>query len=163
MDDLDFGHQVAAAVVENARSFPSQCKSQIERAPRGRVIRIRPAGLTGKGRRGLWGLRLDFRWPMTMAHSGWIYYRATRAVEGDDTTRMGLLLEDGLAELTQFALLRTGGQGCLVGVGPKARQALRAAAQAEASYNPANFDSDGYAIIQLDEGGDPAAVETPDW
>lgn len=157
MNDLGFRDEVGPAVLENARSFPSQCRSQIERAPQGTVIRIRPAGSTSERSREVWGLRVEFRWPMTMAHSGWIYYHARRAVESDDTTRVGLLLDDGLAELAQFALLRTGRQACLLAVGPRAREALRAAAEAEASYNPASFDEDGYPIAQLNERGRPVA------
>ena len=155
MSDLDFRQEVAAAVLENARSFPSQCRSQIERAPQGTVIRIRPTASTSESGKEVWGLRVEFRWPMTMAHSGWIYYRARRAVEGDDTTRVGLLLDDELAELAQFALLRTGQEACLLAVGRRAREVLCAAAEAETSYNPASFDEDGYPIAQLDKRAHP--------
>jgi hypothetical protein len=141
-----FRGEIAAAVLGNVRSFPSQYRSQIERAAPGTAIRIRPVGSIREHGKEVWGLRIELRRPMTMAHSGWIYYQARRAVEDDETTRVGLLLEDEFAELTQFALLRTRGEAYLLAAGPRAREALRAVAEAETSYNPANFDSDGYRV-----------------
>lgn len=148
MDSLSFCTNSGVPAIDNGQSFHSWCASQINRAPSGAVINIQPAGSTSVGETEMWSLNLPLSQPMTMPHSSWIFHRVMCAVKGDNRTWVGLLLEDGFGELAQFALVMRE-RVCLLAVGPRGGEVLHAAAEAEATYDPANFDLDGYPIAEL--------------
>jgi len=144
MGPVFFPSEVAAAAVVLGHSLDSQCLSAIAEAPEGVPHKIRLAGWSAENREEMWGIRVELRWPMTMAHSAWVYWSVSQTLVGEDAARVGCLAEGVFKDLGQFALINVTREAYFVAVGPRARAALQAVADAERRYDPRNFDEDGY-------------------
>lgn len=144
MGSAFFPVEIDAAAVALGQIMDSECLSAIVEASEGVPHKIRLANWPTDSHEQIWGMKLGLRWPMTMAHSGWLFRHASQAPAGEDATRVGCLVEGVFKELEQFSLINATREVYLVAVGARGREVLQAVAEAETLYVPGSFDEDGY-------------------
>jgi hypothetical protein len=91
------------------------------------------------------GLRLHLQKKESMAHSGWLYSRYLAACQKskiDPVTVVALYKEGFFREFRQFDAREA--ELFFLGFGDAGKKALKVIIDAESTFNPDDFDSDGY-------------------
>lgn len=86
-------------------------------------------------------LRLRLKSPSSPAHSGWL---CANAVVRYRQVTVWLVGSSGVEPFRQFSAATSGEELLLLASGPGADECLRAFIEAECTFNPDDFDSDGY-------------------
>ena len=94
------------------------------------------------------GLKLSLRFPVDMTHAGYLAssLHTTENPAGGPEVQILKTVPLMLEDFSQFSILGESRVAFLIASGPKADSFLQSAIQAEARYDPAMFDSDGYAL-----------------
>jgi hypothetical protein len=96
---------------------------------------------------GLRGVVVALKSPVDLPHSGWLYQSISSVVPRESVSRLvGVGSGSTYKRLTQSSAIGATDRLYVIATGVHAEALLRAAIQAEASFNRDNFDQDGYTL-----------------
>jgi hypothetical protein len=136
-----FADRIADDALAPARRRYRIWQSELEGVANGDVIQLEADSPE------VWGLTLPEAKARNMAYAGWISSRI-RAWQREvaDGTEVAVLIGEDFVSVEQFSLAHAAFPPMIVSQGPSAQQAAAAALEADRTFDPDAFDSDGYAI-----------------
>lgn len=136
-----FADRIADDALAPARRRYRGWQSALKGSSRGEIIQLEADSAE------VWGVVLPEAESRSMTYSGWISSRI-RAWQRStaDGTEVAVLIGEDFVSLEQFSLARAAYPPMLVSQGPSAKAAVAAAIEADRTFDPSAFDSDGYAV-----------------